>query len=274
MLGSAQTTLRDPNDLQIALRDGGDVVLVVSTGGNFEAHLSKISVPGMRLFACEERMSRIAFMSIATGLVRITLPPQPNGSLIWDGFAARPGEIVTHSGGLPFHERTDGPSRWSTIWLRAKDLADVGRATRGATFVLPSGERRWRPLPDALRSLVNLHRAAMRATAARPKLPVETMAARGLQQQMIMELAECLTREAFGRETSSTRRQHTDIMVRFEEALRGTPLERLSVARIAVALGVSNTTLRNCCHQHLGMTPARYLHLRRMELASRALLNA
>jgi AraC-like DNA-binding protein len=274
MLGSAQNTLQNPNEFQIALRDGGEVDLVVPAAGDFAAHLSKISVPGMRLFACEERMSRIAFMSIATGLVRITLPPQPNGSLIWDGFAARPGEIVTHSGGLPFHERTDGPCRWSTVWLRAKDLADAGRATRGATFMLPPGERRWRPLPGALRSLVNLHGAAMRATAARPKLPVETKAARGLQQQMVVALAECLTREAFGRETSSTRRRHTDTMVRFEEAFRGTPFERMSVARMAVALGVSNTALRTCCHQHLGMTPARYLHLRRMELPSQTIWSA
>ena len=212
-------------------------------------------------------MSRIAFMSISTGLVRITLPPQPKGSLIWDGFAATPGEIVTHSGGHPFHERTDGPSRWSTIWLRAKNLVDVGRATQGDTFMLPHGERRWRPSPDALRSLVDLHGAAIRATAARPKLPVQTEAARGLQQQMIMSLAECLTEETFNRESASVRRRRTDIMVRFEETLRGTSHERLSVARIATALGVSSTALRTFCRQHLGMAPGQYLDLRRMGLA-------
>jgi AraC-like DNA-binding protein len=274
MLGSAQSVFDEPDDFQTALREDRDVDLVVTTGGEFRARLSKISLCGMHLFAGEEQRPRVVFMSVSPRLIRVTLSPHPAGSMLWDGVAARPVEIVTHSGGLPFHERTDGPCHWSAIWLRTKDLVDVCRATRGATFMLPAGERRWRPSADALRSLVNLHGAAIRATTARPKLPVQTEAARGLQQQMVMALAECLTRETFNRERSSTRRRHTDIMVRFEEAVRGADFETLSVDRIALALGVSNTALQAWCRSHLGVSPGRYLYLRRMKLARQALRNA
>ena len=88
----------------------------------------------MRLFACEERLSRVASMSIPCDMVRVTLPPRPDGSLMWDGVGARPGEIVTHGPGHRFDERTEGPSRRSTVWLPARILADTVRVTHGATF--------------------------------------------------------------------------------------------------------------------------------------------
>jgi len=44
------------------------------------------------------------------------------------------------------------------------------------------------------------------------------------------------------------------------------------LAEICAATGVSERTLRNCCQEHLGMAPIRYLWLRRMHLARRALV--
>ena len=48
----------------------------------------------------------------------------------------------------------------------------------------------------------------------------------------------------------------------------GRPLYMLDVCR---EVGVAGRTLRQYCHGHLGMSPSRYLWLRRMNLARRAL---
>jgi len=45
----------------------------------------------------------------------------------------------------------------------------------------------------------------------------------------------------------------------------------LYVAELCAATGASDRTLRVCCQEHLGMSPMRYLWLRRMHLARRAL---
>jgi transcriptional regulator GlxA family with amidase domain len=56
-----------------------------------------------------------------------------------------------------------------------------------------------------------------------------------------------------------------------EELLEANPDRTLYVAEICAATSASDRTLRACCHEHLGMSPTRYLWLRRMHLARRAL---
>jgi hypothetical protein len=205
MPGSALSVFSDPDDFQAALPACDGVQLHVTGVGDFSARLSRISLLQMQLMACEERLSRVALMSVPPDMVRVSLPPLPDGSLIWDGIGARPGEIVTHGPGHQFDERTEGPSRWSTVCLPAANLADAVRTTHGATFSVLPGEVRWRPARAALRSLVGLHGAAIRATATRPKLVTGEEAARGLEQQMMMALAECLGGSTIGRESASAR---------------------------------------------------------------------
>jgi transcriptional regulator GlxA family with amidase domain len=48
----------------------------------------------------------------------------------------------------------------------------------------------------------------------------------------------------------------------------------MCLAEICAAIGVSERTLRTCCEKHLGMGPIRFLWLRRMHLARRALILA
>jgi hypothetical protein len=206
MPSSALSTFRDLDGFQAALPACDGVNLLVTGVGAFSARLSRISLLHVRLIACEERLSRVAFMSIPPDMVRVTLPPHPDGSLMWDRIGARPREIVTHGPGHRFEERTDGPSGWSAVWLQPGILADAVRTANGAAFSVPPGEVRWRPARAVLRSLVGLHGAAIRATATRPELVAGEGAAHGLEQQIVMALAECFGSSATGRETRSARR--------------------------------------------------------------------
>ena len=59
-----------------------------------------------------------------------------------------------------------------------------------------------------------------------------------------------------------------------EEVLLANPNEPLYMAELAAQVGASYWTLRNCCLGYLGMSPKRYLWLRRMHMARRALRSA
>jgi AraC-like DNA-binding protein len=75
-------------------------------------------------------------------------------------------------------------------------------------------------------------------------------------------------------ETSSGHHRRAAIMRRLEEVLEANPDRTLYSAELCAAAGVSARTLLACCREHLGMGPKRYLLLRRMHLARRALLMA
>src|SRR5215470_4767260 len=73
---------------------------------------------------------------------------------------------------------------------------------------------------------------------------------------------------------SARARHRLAIMARFEQFVSANHDRPLYLAEICAAAGASERTLRNCCQQHVGMGPMRYLWLRRMHLARRALLKA
>jgi transcriptional regulator GlxA family with amidase domain len=63
-------------------------------------------------------------------------------------------------------------------------------------------------------------------------------------------------------------------MVRFEDALAAHSGSQLNMPALCSAIGVSERTLRTCCTEFLGMSPTRYLLLRRLNMARSALRRA
>ncbi len=61
------------------------------------------------------------------------------------------------------------------------------------------------------------------------------------------------------------------ILRRFRRAVEENPDQPLYIPELCASIGVSDRTLRVCCQEQLGMSPKRYLLLRRMHLARRAL---
>ena len=60
-------------------------------------------------------------------------------------------------------------------------------------------------------------------------------------------------------------------MRRLENFLEANPDSTLHLTDLCAAAAASDRTLRILCQEHLGMSPTRYLWLRRMHLARRAL---
>jgi AraC family ethanolamine operon transcriptional activator len=87
---------------------------------------------------------------------------------------------------------------------------------------------------------------------------------------LIHALLECLSGLPAAAGTRAIR-QHQGIVVGFEALLQAQPHRNLRIPEICEALGVSDRTLRLGCEEQLGLSPTKYLRLRRMQLVRRAL---
>jgi len=270
MPGSTAWVFSERDVYQAALRQDVRFEFVVTGQGEFRAELTRLELARMYLVAGAESLARIAFIGLPADLIRITLPTRGRGPLFWAGAALRADEIASHTEDLGVHERTDGSCRWRTIWLPAPDLLKYGRAMLGRAFHVPSGVHRWRPPSEALGRLSRLHDDATRMSKVQPLVLAGAEATRGMEQELTDALIGCM-REKTTDENAAISSRPAEIMSRFEDILQNYPHRAPSITDICAALDVPDRTFRAHCKTHLGMGPHRYLHLRQMQLARRAL---
>lgn len=69
-------------------------------------------------------------------------------------------------------------------------------------------------------------------------------------------------------------RRHSQIMIRFEEVPTEYPKRLLSMLELCALVGVTDRTLRSCSAEFLGISPSRYMLLRRLKAVRIALRDA
>jgi AraC-like DNA-binding protein len=273
MPGSTLSFHGELEEFQAALRDGAQVELLATGRGQFQSQMARISLLRVCVLWAEESLPIAGFVTPRANSVIVVLPLASEPAQVWAGVPLEAGELITIKTGPGFHVRATGSRRTGVISIPSRDLDWHGRTIIGGEFAVPAGAQRWRPARASLRSLIRLYNAAFRVTTAKPGVPRSADAARGLEQQLIEVLAECLS-GGEARRNSIALRRHMDIMGRLEDLLRAHPTQLPTQAGLSAELGVSTRTLWTCCHEYLGMGLGRYLHLRRMQQIHRALRNA
>ncbi|WP_441260634.1 helix-turn-helix domain-containing protein [Bradyrhizobium sp. 521_C7_N1_3] len=272
MAENGTATFVDPDDYQAGIEDAS-VNLIVTGGGGFNARLTWLNLRRLRVFRGCENLPRIAYIALSPARTFVSFPARTGPSLTYGGFGLQFGDVVFHSRGERMHQRTNGESQWGLISLPPEQLAACGKALTGLKITSPTSGRVLRPSRTAAVRLLRLYSRACRLAETRHKLIANPEVARALEQELLHALVNCLTADdADG--NLKTRRRHTDIMVRFEDALTAHGSPQLNMPALCSAIGVPERTLRACCAEFLGMSPTRYLLLRRLNMARSALRRA
>jgi transcriptional regulator GlxA family with amidase domain len=121
--------------------------------------------------------------------------------------------------------------------------------------------------------LLRLHSKACRLAETKHELIANREVARALEQELLHALVNCLMADDANGNLKAGR-HHADIMVRFEDASTTHSSPQLNMPALCSAIGVPERTLRVCCTEFLGMSPTRYLLLRRLNMVRSALQRA
>jgi AraC-like DNA-binding protein len=266
-------TFDDPYAYQAAVR-AAEVELLVTGKGRFNAELVQIdldrlwmqhgydSLPRLARSANDPRRAVIEFASGCS-----EAPVQFNGEEM------SAGELVVDGLGSVTHERSTGPHRWSAMSLTPEDLAAAGKALLGRELIAPTDTHVVKAPEAQMSQLMTLHECVVQFARTAPDILALPSVAKELEQQLVHAMIWCLA----GDMPAGTRPhpgQRSKVIAQFEDFLAARQYEPAYLAEICTAIGVSERTLRTCCHDYFGMGPMHYLWLRRMHLARRALLGA
>jgi AraC-like DNA-binding protein len=271
MLASAVAPFTDPDAFYGAIRNA-QVDGVVTARGNFRAELRRIDLHKLWMLRGEESLARILGVAIGNRAA-ILFATDRNTPQYVDGMELPHEKILVFGSDSVAHIRSAAGCRWGTMSLTLEDLAAAGPAIIGREVIAPSDTHCIRPQPQSMSRLLSLHEAAGHLAKTVPDILANPEVARAMEHALVYAMLACV---GGGEEVDvgGTFRHHAAIMRRLEEVLEANLDGPLYVLEICKAARVSAKTLRLCCQEQLGMSPKRYLLLRRIHMARRALCRA
>jgi AraC-like DNA-binding protein len=263
----------DPLSLEAALQSVSQVEILPTVRGQFQVHATQVGMDELRMQRFQVHLPQIVTVAAASDRKSIGFLVEGSPSdLHHCGMQVASGDVLVY-GNEVLHQRSGADFRYGTMSLPAERFPVVCRAIIGREFLEEPRRTVVRPNPEPMSRLLKLHRGVAQLAHDVPDLLDQPQVRRALEQQLIHIMVRCLA-DATGVQTTIGAIRHDAIMVRFEEYLEANPGSPLYLTEVCAALGVSERTLRASCEEHLGMGPIRFLTLRRVHLAHRALSRA
>jgi AraC-like DNA-binding protein len=268
---SAVRTFTDPDEYAEGIR--GRAELTVTGRGQFRAKLVRIDLHELWMQQHSDNISRITYSPKLTSRNVISFRIQPGPSLLLAGIETQLSAIVRHGGDADgFYQRSSGLADFGSMSLPIDNIVALS-AVAGCDLMAPRDTRSFAPRPSAMARLQRLHATAASLATEVPGIIRNPAAARGLQQALIDAMVDCLSIGAL-EEDMAAKRHHRAIIRRFRAAIEDNPDQPIFLSQLCSSIGVTERTLLRCCQEQLGVSPKRFLLLRRMHMVRRALREA
>ena len=265
----------DPGDYERAFGEAL-LKLTVTGDGDFRAHLTWLRLRHLRVFLGREELARIAFVSLPPSRIFVSFPTGKS-PLIWNGTELSLGDVAFHGRDERMHQRTERSTSWGLVSLPAARLSAYGNSLNGRKLAIPSFGRVLRPRRIVSSRLLRLHAEACRLVetngGSTGRQGIGNDVERDLERELCHAVVDCLSADS-NRQDAAKGKRHADIMARFEDALAVHADDQPGLAELCATIGVAERTLRACCTEFLGLSPTRYILLRRLNMARSALRRA
>jgi AraC-like DNA-binding protein len=270
---SAVRRFADPDAFFASIRNL-QIEGLVERRGEFRAESTRIDLHRLWMHRFDESLPRIMKVTPSgtrAGILFAIDPEQP--PMQANGVETSQNQIARFGLQRDWYLRSSAGSEWGTMSLAREDLAAAGSAIIGRELVRPTFAGSIAPSAPALSRLRKLHEAACHLAKTAPDILARREVAPAIEQALVEAMVFCLA-DSHSNDVRNVQHHHARVMRRLEEVLRENYERPLYMAELSAQVGTSYWTLRGCCLEYLGMSPKRYLWLRRMHLARRALRGA
>ena len=260
----------DPDEYASFIR-GTQAEVSITKPGRFAAKLTHIDLHYLWMQRYFDTLPRVVHFENIPGRVFISFHASAGPSLLWDGRESSPTAILRHSYRHSGFQRSTGVAHFASMSLPIAEMEDLGATHGGSDFTWPREPLIFGPSSGAMERLMRLHAEAGHLAEHAPQVIAEPKSARGLEQALIAAMADCLSMTDRGSPEAANSGRRAVIMKRFLAVLEADPDRVLHGPEICKKIGTSSRTLSTCCNEVLGMSPHRYLRVRQLNLARRAL---
>jgi AraC-like DNA-binding protein len=265
---SSVFTFSDPNEYGAAIRaERAD--MTVTSGGPFSAKLVQIDLHRLWMQRFTDSGQRLFRVTTSTERAVVSFSMREEQAFSWEGQEAHWGTLYRIGTCSEVIQRSAGPSDVAGMSLPVDDFKRAVSAINHHDVKMRTENQSIQPAPVAIARLRSIYSAASALAENAPSVLANPEAARSLKQELVLAMVECATDEAD--EDGLAVRHHHAIMRRFRDLIEANVGNPLYLHEICAALGVSGRTLQRCCHEQIGISPLRYLWLRRMHMVRRAL---
>ena len=268
MPASAVRVFDDIDHYTASIR-AGQYEAVIAGRGSFEAKLVRIDLHRLWMQRFTENLPHIARAATSPSRAIVMFTTSPTAAISWGGRDVTADVVVRVGIGQEAFHCTKGPAQWASLSLPIDDYFAAAAAMMHRDVQWKSDGMAVRPAAEALARLRSLHATAGALAEHAPAVLANPETARCLEQEIVAAMIASSTEAA--EEDKVSVRQHQAILRRFRTLIEANADNPLYLPEICTALGVSVRTLQRCCHEQLGVSPLRYLWLRRMNMARRAL---
>jgi AraC-like DNA-binding protein len=261
----------DADQYQAAIHGGGNLYAPLGRG-SFRAELTNIDVGGVKLQRGVETLSRLSVSGI---------PPNKIGILTWlgdhplpvvRGVQIQPGDLMCITPGMQCNHRTFGLNEFVAITLDTEKFAQIAHDITDHELVINEGKVR-RPQEHLFAWLRSNIQSAFRVSETTPEVFSSEAATKALEQALLRQMIACLEQDQTRSEGVPGWRRVV-LARRLLEMLEANLDRALASHELSRELGISDRALRKLCQEQFGVPPLRFLALRRLHLARRALLRA
>lgn len=265
-------TFHDPEPFQNAIRRGHFEVLPTARG-EFRSELIRVDFDTVWMQRASESLPLIHHGAVSADRVIVCFVPEPDlPAMRFCGIELGSRDLVVNGSNV-ITLTSSAASGWASMSLEPQTFAAAAEAITGRPVLRPSETHLVRPSPEVFCRLSALHRATAELARTDPALLAIPQVSHAFETQLAELMVRSIGQGEPVRVSTALLRQRT-IVARFEEFLQMRREQPVYLVDLCRAVGASERTLRAACQEQFGVSPTRYLWLRRMYLARRRLAEA